>query len=176
MSDNNNPYAAAIGAYGQAATIEGGRDLEGKILLKAATRLEGLKIRLESGEQVPIAESGEILEYNQKLWQFFVDAMRNEEHPLPLDIKNNIASLGLFMFKRTLEVMIDTKPEKLQAMIEINRNIAAGLLQKPKEAKPPAPNTGAGAGAYKAAGKHAEKPADKNAGPPPDVKKTDSVV
>jgi len=166
MSDNKNPYAEALNAYGAAAKIEGGRDLEGRILLKSAAMLEALKKRLEAGEKVPVQESGDVLEYNQKLWQFFVNAMKNEEHPLPREIKNNIATLGLFMFKRTLEVMIDTKPEKLQAMIEINRNIAAGLLTKPRaETKPETP------------GKLPNKPPIKKMpDKPAEGKKTDSVV
>lgn len=126
-----NPYLAALNAYGATAKIEGGRDLESRILLKSAMQLEMLQKRLEAGEEVSVREYGEILEFNQKLWQFFYDAMKNEDHPLPRDIKNNIASLALFMFKRTMEVMIDLKPEKLQAMIEINRNIAAGLAKRP---------------------------------------------
>lgn len=142
MSDNKNPYAKATAAYGDTTkkTVADGRDLEAQTLLKAATKLESLQKRLQKGEMVPTAESGEILEYNQKLWQFFVNAMKNEEHPLPLEIKNNIATLGLFVFKRTLEIMIDTKPEKIQALVEINRNIASGLMTKPKEgAKSAAP-------------------------------------
>ena len=79
MSDNKNPYAAAADAYGTTAAIAGGRDLEGKVLLKSATQLEELMTRLKNGETVPVRESGEILEYNQKLWQFFVNAMKNDE-------------------------------------------------------------------------------------------------
>lgn len=140
MSDNKNPYAKASAAYGATTTaaVADGRDLEAQTLLKAATKLEILQKRLEKGDNVSTAESGEILEYNQKLWQFFVNAMKNEDHPLPREIKNNIATLGLFVFKRTLEIMIDTKPEKIQALVEINRNIASGLMTKPKEAPKPA--------------------------------------
>lgn len=167
MSDNkNNPYAAAAASYGTASAIAGGRDLEGKVLLKSATQLEELMNRLKKGETVPVRESGEILEYNQKLWQFFVNAMKNEEHPLPQDIKNNIATLGLFVFKRTLEVLIDTKPEKIQALIEINRNIATGLLTRPKAAQP-------AAGARPAQG---GKPLDQKQLAKAPETKTDSVV
>lgn len=144
MSDNKNPYAKATAAYGDTTkkAVADGRDLEAQTLLKAATKLESLQKRLQKGEAVSAVESGEVLEYNQKLWQFFVNAMKNEDHPLPREIKNNIATLGLFVFKRTLEIMIDTKPDKIQALVEINRNIAAGLMTRPKEGpKPAAPET-----------------------------------
>lgn len=174
MSDKNNPFAAAAQAYGNTANIEGGRELEGKILLKAATQLELLQKRLEKGEKVPSGEAGETLEYNQKLWQFFVNAMKNEEHPLPREIKNNIATLGLFVFKRTLEVMIDTKPGKIQALIEINRNIAAGLMTKPKaEPQPQAALPGAKSGpAHPYGKKQADQSGEKQGG----KTTTDSVV
>lgn len=181
-----NPYLAALNAYGAAAKVEGGRDLESRILLKAAMQLEVLQKRLQGGEQVSVREYGEILEFNQKLWQFFYDAMKNEEHPLPRDIKNNIASLALFMFKRTMEVMIDLKPEKLQAMIEINRNIAAGLAKRPAgTAAAPKTNipgvTGTPANPPPSARTHAPTPygkaAAKAAEPAHDSStKTDSVI
>jgi len=132
MSDKKNPYGNATQAYGQTAAIGDQRAMEGRVLLKAASKLEELSRRLQAGETPTVAETGETLEYNQKLWQLFVSDARNEDHPLPQEIKNNIASLALFMFKRTLEVMADPKAEKLQAMIEINRNIAAGLMKTVK--------------------------------------------
>lgn len=129
MSDKKNPYASAVEAYGTMAGIGDQRAMEGRVLLKAAAKLEALAKRLDAGEKPPVAETGEILEYNQKLWQLFVEDARNEDHPLPQEIKNNIASLALFIFKRTMEALIEPKAEKLQAMIEINRNIAAGLMK-----------------------------------------------
>lgn len=132
MSDKKNPYANAVEAYGTMAGIGDQRAMEGRILLKAAAKLEDLSNRLKSGEKPSVTETGEVLNYNQKLWQLFVEDAKNEQHPLPQEIKNNIASLALFMFKRTLEVMADVQPEKLQAMIEINRNIAAGLMKTTK--------------------------------------------
>ncbi len=132
MPDVKNPYAVAADAYGSMAGSVDPRSLEGKVLLKAATKLEDLQRRLASGEKIKSAECGEILEYNQKLWQLFVEDARNPDHPLPQEIKNNIATLALFIFKRTLELMIDTKPDKMQAIIDINRNIAAGLMKTVK--------------------------------------------
>jgi len=132
MPDKKNPYAAAADAYGSMAGSVDQRALEGKVLLKASSRLEDIARRLETGEKIKSLEIAEVLDYNQKLWQLFVEDARNPDHPLPLDIKNNIATLALFIFKRTLELRIDPKPEKFQAVIEINRNIAAGLMKQVK--------------------------------------------
>lgn len=131
MSDNPNPYAQAAAAYGSTTNITDMRTLEATILLKAANKLEDLAKHLREGPKPKLEDIGDTLEYNQKLWQFFINGIRDESHPLPLEIKNNIATLGLFVFKRTMELLIDTTPEKIQALIDINRNIASGLMKKP---------------------------------------------
>ncbi len=53
--------------------------------------------------------------------------MTREDNPLPREIKQNIVNLGLFIFKHSFALMIDTDPAKLQVLININREIAAGL-------------------------------------------------
>lgn len=139
MHHNNNPYTQAADAYGSTAATTDQRALEGQILLKAAQKLEDLAKRLQTEEKIALEEIGEILGYNQKLWQLFVDDMMNPEHILPIEIKNNIASLALFVFKRTHEILVETKPQKFKALVDINRNIAAGLLKKPAPAAAAAP-------------------------------------
>lgn len=136
---SKNPYLTASDAYGATAAATDQRSLEGKILMKAALKLEDLANRLKDGGKVPLAEISETMEYNQKLWTVFVAETMNAEHPLPQEVKNNIASLGLFVFKRTKDFLIDAQPEKIRALIDINRNIAAGLMkQQPLPASPAA--------------------------------------
>ena len=48
-------------------------------------------------------------------------------HPLPAAIRQNIANLGLFIFDRTLDVQMSPDPKKLDILITINRELAAGL-------------------------------------------------
>lgn len=131
-----NPYLTASDAYGSTAAATDQRSLEGRILMKAALKLEDLANRLKDGEKVPLAEIGETMEYNQKLWTVFVAETMNAEHPLPQEVKNNIASLGLFVFKRTKDILADTQPEKIRSLIDINRNIAAGLMKQQAAAAP----------------------------------------
>jgi len=45
-----------------------------------------------------------------------------------VSIRQNVANLGLFVCKQTLNAQIDPKPEKLAPLININRQLAAGLL------------------------------------------------
>ena len=129
---NKNPYTQAADAYGNTAGITDQRSLEGKVLLKSARQLEELSKRLAAGEIVSREDIGHVVEYNRKLWMVFVNETMNDAHPLPQEIKNNIASLGVFVFKRSTDILGDTTPEKINALIEINRNIAAGLMKQPK--------------------------------------------
>ncbi|MBU6475955.1 MAG: flagellar biosynthesis regulator FlaF [Alphaproteobacteria bacterium] len=131
---SKNPYSQAAGAYVKMATATDQRTLEATVLLQSAQKLEELAQRLRDGEKVRLEEIGETLNHNQKLWQLFVSDMDNPGHPLPQELRNNVASLAFFVFKRTQEILVDTTPEKFQVLININRCIAAGLMKKPETA------------------------------------------
>jgi flagellar protein FlaF len=51
---------------------------------------------------------------------------------LPLEIKQNLLALSVFVDRRIFEVMAYPAPEKLDILININRNIAAGLRGDPE--------------------------------------------
>ena len=56
------------------------------------------------------------------------------ENPLPDPIKQNMANLALFVFKHTVGVLAEPAPEKLNVLVTINREIAAGLRTQPAAA------------------------------------------
>ncbi|MEW5769685.1 MAG: flagellar biosynthesis regulator FlaF [Pseudomonadota bacterium] len=124
----------AIDAYKsvQQETMDG-RELESSLLSKAAALLsqcqeswndEGLNERLDTA-----------LRFNQRLWTFFQSELLEESNPLPQAVRQNLLSLSAFVDKRTFEVMAYPAPEKLNVLININRQIAAGLAP----ARPAAP-------------------------------------
>lgn len=125
----NNPYHSASSAYSDTSVATDQRLLESRVLLKAAAKLDTLANRLEAGETPTLAEIDEVLDYNRKLWLLFVSETMNDDHALPQEIKNNIASLGVFVFKRTIDILADTRHEKIRALVDINRNIASGLAK-----------------------------------------------
>lgn len=133
-SDNKNPYGQASGAYGQQAR-EGisQRELEGQLLIKAANELQKLH---DQWDNATPGDIDEILAYNRKLWMVFFDtAVENpdESENRPLDLRNNIVNLCNFIFKRSIDIVADPKKEKLNVLIDINREVAAGLLTKNAE-------------------------------------------
>lgn len=119
-------HSQAAGAYGSAFKASlSPRQLEANVLLKAARQLEDVR-------QEWTAEKGSDLEsallYNRKLWTFFAAEMAEDANPLPVAIRSNIANLALFVFKRTFELQAAPQPEKIDALIDINKNLASGLL------------------------------------------------
>ena len=54
--------------------------------------------------------------------------MTSSEHPLPVAIRQNVANLGLFVMNQTMSILRDPRREHLGSLININRELAAGLL------------------------------------------------
>ncbi|HEY0901894.1 MAG TPA: flagellar biosynthesis regulator FlaF, partial [Micavibrio sp.] len=92
--------------------------------------LQALQAKWDSG--ITAEELTEILTFNRQIWMMFVDtAIENTGEGHSLELRNNIVNLGNFIFKHTIEVMANPKKEKLDILIELNREIAGGLLQNP---------------------------------------------
>ena len=51
-------------------------------------------------------------------------------------MKVNIANIAIFIFNRSLDIITDTRPEMLDALININRTIAQGLMTEPPLPQP----------------------------------------
>jgi flagellar biosynthesis activator protein FlaF len=111
-------------AYARTAqqTLQG-RDLEAHVLLKSAARLQGIRDNFD----VRQGELSDALLANRKIWTIFVTGMTADECPLPQLVRSNIINLGMFVFSRTLQLSVDARPEQLNVLIDINRNLAAGL-------------------------------------------------
>ncbi|MCB1516366.1 MAG: flagellar biosynthesis regulator FlaF [Hyphomicrobiaceae bacterium] len=104
------------------------RDLEADLLSKAAHRLHDIKENWPAGR----AELNEALLYNRKIWQVLVTSVTKEDSPLPQQIRQNVANLGIFIFNETRELMeANHRVEKLASLININQELAAGLRARP---------------------------------------------
>ena len=104
------------------------REIEASVLMKAAARFN--KIKTAWTDTVP-ADLEPALLYNRTIWTVFATSVTEPDNPLPQEIRQNIANLAVFVFKRTLEIQIIATPEMLDALININRQIASGLIQRP---------------------------------------------
>jgi flagellar protein FlaF len=102
------------------------RDLEATVLMQATTRLQDAKNAwAQEGHELTALD--EALKYNQRVWSFFQAELTQDDNPLPADIKRNLLALSLYVDRRTFEVLAYQAPEKLDILININLNVAAGL-------------------------------------------------
>lgn len=125
MSDS---YRRAAEAYAQGPkTVLDQRTLEANALLKAASHLERVR---DSWQPERYDELGEALLNNRKLWTIFASEAADSADRLPVDLRTNVANVAVFIFKRSLELLAAPAPDKIDALIEINRTIAAGLMSR----------------------------------------------
>jgi flagellar protein FlaF len=103
------------------------RELEASLLLQAASRLQAVQENWDSDIRVK-AKLDDALLYNRKLWSVFVSDMADANHPMPRELRQNFVNIGLFVMNHTVVVMSNPQPERLGSLININREIAAGLL------------------------------------------------
>jgi flagellar biosynthesis activator protein FlaF len=114
----------AMQAYGKVAKeIASPREREADLLLKAAAQLQVIQDAWDEKR----ANLDDALLYNRKLWLVFVSSITTPDHPMPLEIRQNVASLSVFVMKQTLAIMTEPRPEQLTSLININRELAAGL-------------------------------------------------
>lgn len=102
------------------------REIEGWALMKSAARLD--KARRDIDDDHEFRES---LRVNQLLWTIFQDSVARPDTELPPEVRDNILRLSIFVDKRTYQCLGDMDRDKLQLLIDLNRNIALGLMGMP---------------------------------------------
>jgi len=108
-----------------------GRETEARVLTQAALKLKDC--RDNWGAKDRDEKLDEALKYTQRIWSIFQGELSNEDNPLPRQLKINLLQLSSFIDKRIFETMSYPSPEKLTAVININKNIAAGLRGSPSD-------------------------------------------
>jgi len=67
------------------------------------------------------------LNFNQLLWTLLQADLSSPSNPLPAEMKKDLLSLSLFVDKQTAMALANTKAAYLDALIDINRDLARGL-------------------------------------------------
>ena len=123
-SDNSGAISRSRAAYQSSQKVlEKKEDTDAMVLMIAADKLNDVKKNPDEN----IFE--EALLYNQAIWTV-IQAEMTEEHPLPVEIKANMISLSLFIDKQTNKAIGSRDPLMLDSLININRNIATGLMHQ----------------------------------------------
>ena len=114
----------AAKAYARTSqTTASPREIEAQALLRAARQLQ----EVQTNGAGPDKNMYNALLFNRRLWSIFMSAVEENDNPQPLEVRQNIANIGVFVLKRTIEIQMDPDPAKLKSLIDINCNIAAGL-------------------------------------------------
>jgi len=106
-----------------AKEIASPRELEASLLLKAAARLQAV---VDSWDRDRSGLDDALL-YNRKLWTVFLGSAMNDDNPLPVEIRQNVANLGMYIMSQTIAVTSDPKVEIVNSLVNINRELALGL-------------------------------------------------
>ena len=116
--------STAASAYARTSqTTASPREIEAQALLKAARQLQDVQANWIG----PDKKMHEALLFNRRLWSIFMSAVESSDNQQTLEIRQNIANIGVFVLKQTVEMQTNPDPTKLKSLIDINCNIAAGL-------------------------------------------------
>jgi flagellar protein FlaF len=122
-----NPYEKA-----QKETVSG-IDIEVTVLEKSAVMLRRVQENwIDTSFNRALDDA---LRYNQKIWDVFQNDWRSEDCPLTKDMRENLLSLGIYVRKTTLNIIANPTKEKLNSLILINDNLAAGLKAQKENQK-----------------------------------------
>jgi flagellar protein FlaF len=110
-----------------AKQVSNPRDLEATLLIDAAARLQ---VALDAQQDDP-RKLGDAFQNNRKLWTILLTSVTKENNPLPIEIRQNVASLGVFVMSQTMAAIAEPTAENITPLIEINRQLAAGLMGRP---------------------------------------------
>ena len=106
------------------------RELEANLLSKSATNLQRIRDDWDTATRHDLSVA---LRFNQRLWTVFMTSVSDPVSTLPQDLRQNVANLGIFIAKHTLQLQIEPAARKLDVLININRQLAAGLRATPTE-------------------------------------------
>ena len=113
-----------IQAYNKTQTLAlSQRELEARALMKAAAKLQAIK-----ENWVPsVLHIEDAVSHNRKVWTIFLSAASEDDCPLPPDVRKNILGLSRFVVNQCMQMLFEPDRGKLDLLIEINQNVAAGL-------------------------------------------------
>lgn len=117
-------YNQAVQTYQQVAkNTSSPRELESSLLSRAAGNLQRVK---DNWENDPNALRS-ALKFNRQIWTVLVSSVARDDSPLPTELRQNVANLGVFILGQTVELELNPQQGKLDTLININRELSVGL-------------------------------------------------
>jgi flagellar protein FlaF len=111
------------------SATQSGREVEAAVLTKAALKLKECQDNWDASDRDHKLD--EALKYNQRVWSIFQSELSREDHEMSKKLRLDILRLAAYIDRRIFETMAFPSPEKLNIVININNNLAAGLRGSP---------------------------------------------
>lgn len=122
-----NTMAKNVGAYSKnQQSGESIRETEARALLNCASRLAAAQ-DINNGYEYYL----DAIKHNQELWTLFQVLLADPQNPLPRDLKITLLNLSRYVDKVSLRASAEYSPDLLSSLIDINKQIAAGLSASP---------------------------------------------
>src|SRR5260221_13885020 len=110
----------AVEAYARTSqTTAAPREIEAQALLKAARQLQDVQANWAG----PDKNMHQALLFNRRLWSIFMREAETDDNPQPLEIRQNIANIGVFVKKQNFEKQINPEPAKPKFRIDNKFNL-----------------------------------------------------
>lgn len=121
--------AKSVGSYAKnQQSGESVRETEARALLNCASRLVAAQ-DINNGYEYYL----DAIKHNQELWTLFQVLLADPQNPLPRDLKITLLNLSRYVDKVSLRASAEYNPDLLNSLIDINKQIAAGLSTNPAE-------------------------------------------
>lgn len=103
------------------------RNTEAWALTQAALRMKAAQDTSNPDEMIAA------IRLNWRLWTIFQADLLEPDCPLPEEIRVNVLNLANFVDTQTVTFLSAPQPSALNALININRQLAAGLYTEPTD-------------------------------------------
>lgn len=128
MTERNPTNAYQRSSYDQIPQPGNPTYSEAWALVEAARRMAAPLDYGSLKDPANLKKLREALRLNWRLWTIFQTELSFEDGPVPDGIRQNMLSLCNFVDKHTVETLNDPTAERVATLIEVNRQIANGLL------------------------------------------------
>ncbi len=124
-------YTNTQGTYNRLPEGESSQRIQSWALIEAARKIA---LSIEAGadnDREVRKKRREALRLNWHLWTIFQAELTTADENFPDDIRINVLTLCQFIDKHTVTCLAEPLADKMSVLIDINRNIAAGLASMP---------------------------------------------
>lgn len=114
----------AANAYARTANVVlTPREAEAALLIKAAAKMQAFR-----SETISVSTAlTDALMFNQRVWTVLATAIADPSNPLPAEIRRNVGNIAVYVLRTVVDAMLVPTAEKLDSLIMMNHQIAAGL-------------------------------------------------